>query len=140
MKVRELKNIKEELTGWIIRKKARGVNKKLYPNYVTSRECVGKIGDLITDPIWLLTLTVEKLVDTVVGAGCLHVFKHRSDAESIIEKYGSSSDQVVVEVTIQPGLLLIGHTVDFCATDPLACYGCKSYRLIKIVENTNGDD
>jgi hypothetical protein len=140
MKVRKTQNLTEELTGWIIRRKANSTSGKLFPNFAVSNNCVGRIGDLIVDPIWLLTLTETELINKVVGAGCLHVFKHLSDAKTTIERYGSSSYLAIVEVAIQPGLLLIGQTVDFCIMDPLECYGCKSYRMMKIVENTNGDN
>jgi hypothetical protein len=104
----------------------------LTPVYNNRVECRGKIGDTIIDPISYWNDSSSPFeVNQEVEAGCLHVFKNKRDA--IRAANSNLYQKAVVKVEILPGLLLIGHTLRFAIElDPLSCYGCKSYKLIKI--------
>ena len=132
MKVKEVQVIQTELTGWVTRKEINGV---LSPYYSMSSDCRGKVGDIIIDPLWNLECqNSQELIGKEIREGCLHVFKNLDDAFVAAVVIIYSSKIVVVEVAIQPGVLLIGETDKFDSDlDPLDCYGCKSYKLVKIV-------
>ena len=132
MKVKEVQRIRTELTGWVIREEINGL---LCPYFNYSYNCVGKVGDIIIDPLWNLECqNSQELIGKEIREGCLHVFKNLDDAFVAAVVIIYSSKIVVVEVAIQPGVLLIGETDKFDSNlDPLDCYGCKSYKLVKIV-------
>jgi len=131
MKVKEVQRIRTEWTGWVIREEINGL---LCPYFNYSYNCVGKLGDTITDPLWNSEQeNSRELIGKEIREGCLYVFKNLNNAFVAAVAIIYSSKIVVVEVAIRPGILLIGETAGFSSLDPLDCYGCKSYKLVKIV-------
>lgn len=130
LKIKKITKIRKPRTGWIMREECSGG--VLIPVFNNRVECRGKIGDTIIDPISYWNDSSSPFeVNQEVEAGCLHVFKNKRDA--IRAANSNLYQKAVVKVEILPGLLLIGHTLRFDnELDPLSCYGCKSYKLIKI--------
>jgi len=129
MKVKEVQRIRTEWTGWVIREEINGL---LCPYFNYSYNCVGKLGDTITDPLWNSEQeNSRELIGKEIREGCLHVFKNLDDARAAIARYNDGDNVIIVKVAIQPGRLLVGETFKFDKTlDPLDCYGCKSYKLV----------
>lgn len=134
LKIKKITKIRKPRTGWIMREECSGG--VLTPVYNDRVECRGKIGDTIIDPtIYCSDMFFSFKVNQEVEAGCLHVFKNKRDA--IRATNSNLHQKAVVKVEILPGLLLIGHTLRFDSElDPLSCYGCKSYKLIKIEKHS----
>ena len=127
----KITKIRKPRTGFIIRKKAS--NGVLTPVYNDNILCRGKIGDTITDPNWTAD-SYPFEVGQGIEIGCLHVFKNKREAIKAMHSCYFYEDKVIVQVSITPGLLLIGYTLRFNSElDPLPCYGCESYLLKKIV-------
>ena len=132
LEVKTVKNIHSLLVGYIIREDR---DNKYYPVWGNSNGCVAKLGDTITDPLWRESIIQNIKADQVIGAGCLHVFKNKKDA--LREVSLCYSNIVVIKVSIQEGLLLVGKSKGFSIRDPLLCYGCKSYKLIKLINRNS---